>query len=190
MKNDKRLGRIDRRSAVCLTAVAVAVLGLTAPATPASAASSCGSSKFVQQIEVVEWEDGKFQIVLTPTPEARWHAATAVSPRDAVVEQWHAIQGCVPGLEGGLADTIWDQLECHQLHASVPAFREGSMWATGETYELESWRPVLPRAVPGGTLVFTQCMNLLGGNPDGPGSGPRRPDDGRLDLHGAQENIA
>ncbi|MBM9624429.1 hypothetical protein [Streptomyces zhihengii] len=190
MKRGLRLRRAGRGAAVSLTAAGLATLGLTVLAPPATAAPYCGPSKFVQEIKVADWGDGAFQIILTPTPEARWHAFTALSPRDAVVEQWHAIQGCVSGLEGGLADSIWDQLECHQVNSAVPAPREGSNWLTGETYELESWRPVLPRAVPGGALVFTECMNLLGRDPAGPTSAPYRPDAGRLDLHGAQDNIA
>ncbi|MBT3078361.1 MULTISPECIES: DUF2599 domain-containing protein [Streptomyces] len=189
MKRGTLLRRIGRGSAICLTATALATLGLTALASPASAAPFCGPSKFVQEIKVADWEGEAFQIILTPTPEARGHAATAINPRDAVVEQWHAIQGCVSGLEGGIADTIWDQLECHQLNSWVPFPREGSNWLTGETYELESWRPVLPRAVPGAALVATECLNRLGEDPAGPLS-TYRPDAGRLDLHGAQDNIA
>ncbi|WP_053717358.1 hypothetical protein [Saccharothrix sp. NRRL B-16348] len=143
----------------------------------------------MESIKVAEWDKGHFQIVLKPTGEARRHAAFALNPRDAVVDQWHAVQRCVPGLHGKLADTIWDQLECHQLNSWIPMPREGGNWVTGPTYELESWRPTLPRWVNGKALIFTECLNRLGGDPAGPYGSPVRPDAGQTDLHRALANI-
>jgi hypothetical protein len=183
--------RTGRKPAASLIAAAAAI-GLIgfAPSAEAAPAPYCGSSKYVEKIEVASWGDDQFQIVLTPTPQARWDAAFSPAPRNAVVEQWHAIQACVPGLYGGLADTVWDQLECHQLNSWIAVPREGSKWITGDTYELESWRPVLPRAVPGQDLIITRCLNDLGVDPAGPLTSPIRPDLGQFDLQQAMRNIA
>ncbi|HWS34920.1 MAG TPA: hypothetical protein VN408_19545 [Actinoplanes sp.] len=159
-------------------------------ATPANAAPYCGPSRFIESIETVKWADDQFQIIVTPTAEARRHAAFAANPRDAVVEQWHAVQRCVPGLYGELADTVWDQLECHQLNSWIPLPREGSDWATGETYDLESWRPTLPRWVNGQDLIVTECLNRLGVDPAGPYGDGIRPDAGQTDLREAWAHIA
>jgi hypothetical protein len=190
MKRQTRFHLTVRKLATSVLVSALTIAGLAALAPSASAAPYCGSSKFVEKIEVAQWDDGQFQIVLTPTNEARWHAAFALNPRDAVVEQWHAIQGCVPGLYGALADTIWDQLECHQLNSAIIWKKEGGWWLTGSTYDLESWRPTLPRWVPGGALIFTECLNRLGVDPAGPFGSPIRPDAGQTDLFRAMANIA
>ncbi|MTK05170.1 hypothetical protein [Micromonospora sp. CP22] len=176
------------RTSITAILTLLASLGLAFVASPASADSSCGEGKFVEKIELVQWGDGHFQVVLTPTAEARKHAALSLNPRDAVVEQWHAIQGCVSGLYGDLADTIWDQLECHQLNSWLILPREDGIWATGSTYELESWRPTLPRWVNGQDLIFTECLNRMGTDPEGPFANPFRP--GETDLHQAWDNIA
>jgi hypothetical protein len=179
-----------RRLITSVTVAALVLFGLTALAPSASAAPYCGPSKYVEKIEVAPWADGQFQIFLTPTHEARADAAFSPNPRAAVVEQWHAIQGCVPGLYGALADTIWDQLECHQLNSWLFLPNEGGIWATGDTYDLESWRPTLPRWVNGQDLIVTKCLNILGTDPAGPISSPFRPDTGQTDLYGAWRNIA
>ncbi|GAA4301201.1 hypothetical protein GCM10023178_06710 [Actinomadura luteofluorescens] len=172
-------GRFHLKVRTLVAAAAIpglAIFGITALAPTANAEPSCGSGKFVEKIEVVEWGDGQFQIVLTPTTEARKDAAFSMTPRNAVVEQWHAIQGCVPGLYGDLADTIWDQLECHQLNSWLALPNEGDIWLTGATYDLESWRPTLPRWVNGQDLIVTKCLNMLGRDPAPRVSSPFRPD--------------
>ncbi|WP_157239699.1 hypothetical protein [Catenuloplanes japonicus] len=190
MNRDTRLYRKVRVLIAGVTISASTIFGLAAFVPPASAASYCGPSKFVEEIEVARWGDGQFQIVLTPTTEARAHAAFSKSPRDAVVEQWHAIQRCVPGLYGSLADTIWDQLECHQLNSWLIFPKEDGNWLTGSTYDLESWRPILPRWVGGQDLIVTECLNRLGVDPAGPFGSPLRPDAGQSDLYGAWSKIA
>lgn len=151
----------------------------------------CGSSKYVEKIEVVQWEGDNFQIVLTPTAKARHDAAWNPDLRGPIVEQWHAIQNCVAGLEGEVADTIWDQLECHQLFSWIKMDREDSEWATGDTFELESWLPKLNRDITRIPQYFTtQCANTLEKDPAGPFSSPIRPDLGITDLQGAYAAIA
>ncbi|AXX31209.1 hypothetical protein APASM_3844 [Actinosynnema pretiosum subsp. pretiosum] len=112
-------------------------------------------------------------------------------PHATVVEQWHAVQNCVAGLYNDLADSIWDQLECHQALSWIMWNREGSMWATGDTYELESWRPKLIRDFPRlPQYLVTECGNNLGLKPAGPFRSPIRPDLGVVDLQGAADAIA
>jgi hypothetical protein len=111
-----------------------------------------------------------------------------MNPRDAVVEQWHAIQGCAAGLEGDLADRIWDQLECHQLMARRPC--RGWCLANRSDVRPGELAADPPSLVGGQDLVVTECMNLLGTDPAGPLSSPFRPDEGQLDLSEAQKNFA
>ncbi|MGW5703885.1 hypothetical protein [Amycolatopsis japonica] len=179
-----------RKLIASFLALSATLFGLVALAPSANAAPRCGASKYVEEIKVAQWGDNQFQIVLTPTGEARADAAFSPNPRNAVVEQWHAIQACVPGLYGSLADTIWDQLECHQLNSWLTIPNEGGIWATGNTYDLESWRPTLPRWVGGQDLIVTKCLNMLGKDPAGPLNSPFRPDKGQFDLREAQKNFA
>lgn len=119
---------------------------------------------------------------MTPASKARW-AAVKGDLHGATVTMWHAIQGCVPGLYHGLADSIWQQLDCHQWGALIKN-RDGS-YATGDTYGLESWR--IPLAGPGvGEYWRTECLNLI--NKDGEGSGVNFP--GSLDLPPIPDNLA
>lgn len=126
----------------------------------------CGNSADVIQIQVMEWPDGRFKIMLTPTYESRFsfdYDATTVS-------MWHAIQGCVPGLYDELADSIWDQLYCHQRGALVKNSVED--YATGDTYDLESWRKP-------GAAVQNRCGNALDTDQDPSGEGQLFRPDGR-----------
>ncbi len=65
----------------------------------------------------------------------------------------------VPGLYGDLADSIYQQLQCHQM---VP--HEA---ATGAAYDLETWREKLPGPNPV-SYGLTRCLNQ---NPDGSPNG-------------------
>ena len=123
----------------------------------------CGPSRYVEEIVVQQWADGRFRIQVRPTPEGR----RAGDPGQVAAEIWQAVQGCVTGLRGEVADSLRDQLACHQNFAQLPALNGGKGFATGETYDLESWRPA-PR--PGGirTWISTRCGNTLGTDPPGP----------------------
>lgn len=147
------------------------LLGMIAmPGTANADSHYCGSSKYVDQISVQPDANGRFTISVDPNDAAR----TAWDPHEATIEMWHAVQACVPGLYGNLADRIWDQLECHQYLALVPhvgirvlgdklrnvtAVAEIDGWATGETYDLESWRP--PFDANHWTWVTSRCGNGL-----------------------------
>ncbi|WP_051807559.1 hypothetical protein [Actinoplanes subtropicus] len=178
-----------RAATLCLATGLAAVAG-TAAAPGAAHADPiyCGPSKFIDKIEVADWGNGRFQIVVTPNGEARNYAAWALDQRAAVVDEWHAIQACVRGLYGGLADSIWQQLDCHQRMSWAwdPRRRD---WLTGPTYDLESWRPPLS----GANLVSelrTDCLNKLGVDENSRVVDPHRPDDGETDLQNAWADIA
>jgi hypothetical protein len=141
--------------------------------TPAAEAAApyCGSSRYVQEIIVARWADGEFRISLWPTPEAR-HA----KDRDAAAAGlWQAVLGCVGSLRGPVAESLQDQLRCHEYLALVPAAGGAGgeeRYATGETFDVESWRPT-----PGPTKwISTRCGNTLGANPASPPVQAYRPD--------------
>lgn len=73
-----------RKLIASLMALSATLFGLVALAPSASAAPYpyCGSSKYVEKIEVAKWSDNQFQIVLTPTGEARADAAFSPNPRN------------------------------------------------------------------------------------------------------------
>ncbi|WP_107765640.1 hypothetical protein [Nocardioides terrigena] len=114
----------------------------------------CGASEYLSEITVTVWADEAFMISAAPTENAR----RSSDPGGVTAAQWHAIQACVSGLYGDLADSIWDQLECHQHLALVPAVHDFAFgWATGETYDLESWRGTFSA----GDWISARCGNEL-----------------------------
>ncbi len=178
-----------RHIAATAAVLATAAGSLAASASGAAAWSPyCGSSKYVDQIEVAHDGQGNFVVKLYPNSEARWASAGALERRDAVVEQWHAVQACVPGLYGDLADSIWQQLNCHQRLAAWIDPRTGT-WATGDSYDLESWRPPLSWDVLA-LEAAKRCGNALGVDPSTTFSSPLRPDLGDTDLEHAYDAIA
>ena len=135
----------------------------------------CGPSEYLEGIEVEPWAEVQFKIVVYPTAASR----TNLDPWHVTEQMWYAIQDCVSDLYGPLADSIWDQLECHQ-HLALCKL------ATGPTYDLESWH---------GTFgvedwIDSHCGNHLGTEPDGPLGPPIAPDTGQSDLYEAYNNIA
>ncbi|MDF3312585.1 hypothetical protein P3H15_47445 [Rhodococcus sp. T2V] len=153
---------------VILTAVVVA-LGLASTASAAPSVSGCGANKYVAGISTKAVAGPDYKIVLTPTSAAR----NAPANRDVTVSMWHQIQSCVPGLYGQLADSIWQQLECHQM---IPIEKIGSREVTGPTYDLESWREALENPNPA-SYVNTHCLNEngLGAENGTPGYGNNFP---------------
>jgi hypothetical protein len=179
---------------IVIGAAATAALasgGLVAGQAPANADPHfCGESDLVHEITVSQWDQGQWQIHVTPKGAAR----VALNPRGAVDTMWHAVQACVPGLYRDLADTIYQQLDCHQRLSAVPWPGEGSIFKTGDTYDLESWRPKLVEPDIFGQEVHSSCLNDLsalstGGDPAGPFGDPIRPDLGQTDLVGANSTI-
>lgn len=146
-----------------------------APATPAAGAraagrSYCGPSQDVEEIVVEQWPDGRFRISLRPTDASR----RGVRDRTTAV-LWAAIGACVPNLGGPqVADSLHAQLTCHQALAEAPSLHGGG-YATGDTYDLESWRPLMtPNSFS--TWISTHCGNTLGTDPTGPPARTFRPD--------------
>lgn len=147
---------------IVVAAVLAMVVVVLSPASPAGAdvpkVQNCGTwSPYIEDLDVIATSssgDG-YEISIEPTKRARKEGL--MQSRYATVQMWHVIQMCVPGLYGDRADTIWQQLECHQMY-STPDL-------TGDRYNLESYRPVLSES-NWLTYINTHCSNqawLLGG---------------------------
>jgi hypothetical protein len=179
-----------RRLVSVVTASAAMIIFFVLNATPAQAwVPNCsGDGTYLSEIRVKKDGAGNVIIMATPTEKARLHSGTSLSQRDVVVKEWHAIQACVSGLYGDLADSIWQQLECHQRLAWAvdPRTRD---WATGPTYDLESWRPKLANDNIV-NKVASKCGGYLGFDLHAEYSNPYRPDAGATDLEHAYDNIA
>ncbi|OZD68186.1 DUF2599 domain-containing protein [Rhodococcus sp. 06-1460-1B] len=135
--------------------ILLVALGVGAVSPPLAAAEipevqNCGANTYVKSIDVKpkEGTDSNFYIVVTPTDSARKNGLA--QNRNTTVSMWHQIQSCVPGLYGDLADSIWQQLECHQHYAV-------DKW-TGSTYDLETWRYPLNDANYV-TYANSRCLN-------------------------------
>ena len=114
-------------SAALVLTLLVGMLGVV-HAAPASAGSCENSS--VMHVWTEAWSGGQKQIRVIPTTAARtWQFASATN------NIWHAVQQCVPGLYGNLADSIYMQIKCHVLGAQY-----GYWWAGGYSWDFETWR--------------------------------------------------
>ncbi|MDT3439728.1 MULTISPECIES: DUF2599 domain-containing protein [unclassified Pseudofrankia] len=140
----------------------------SATASPAGAAAAgppyCGASQYVEEITVQRWSNGDFRVSLRPTGDAR-HASDR---NEATTVMWQAIRRCLTpsagftGLDGPVSDSLQDQLRCHEYLALVPA-SGGQGYATGETFDVESWRPKAGQS----RWFSTKCGNTLGTDPSG-----------------------
>lgn len=145
---------------VTLTAsLGIAVLGVVvapwANADDIHKIEGCGeSSPLIHSIEVVSDQTVGEKIVVTPTNLAR--AMYGIGPQQDPVTwaMWHTVQGCVSGLYGHVADTVYQQLECHRMYGLVPANGIG----TGPTYDLEVSQPALVDPNPY-SYVRSHCLN-------------------------------
>ncbi|MBL7490412.1 DUF2599 domain-containing protein [Frankia sp. AgB1.9] len=152
----------------------VAPLASPSSAARADGAPYCGASQYVAEITVEKWSNGDFRVSLRPTSDGR-HA----SDRDAAENvMWQAIRRCLTpsagftGLDGAVGASLQDQLRCHESFALVPALGGGKGYATGDTFDIESWRPTA-----GPTHWFsTKCGNTLGTDPSGAPVRTYRPD--------------
>ncbi|WP_081438576.1 DUF2599 domain-containing protein [Pseudofrankia asymbiotica] len=150
------------------TANAGATAAPSAAAGAAGAAADgppyCGASRYVEEITVQRWSNGDFRVSLRPTSDAR-HANDR---NEATAVMWQAIRRCLTpsagftGLDGPVGGSLQDQLRCHEYLALVPA-SGGQGYATGETFDVESWRPEAGRS----RWFSTKCGNTLGTDPSG-----------------------
>ncbi|KZB86274.1 hypothetical protein [Amycolatopsis regifaucium] len=154
--------RGPRRAAM----VAVTALGLSTAATlgPIAAtanAAPCGVSAYSAGVTVdTETNAPDFRISIAPTDNARW-AQVSGHGHEATVHLWHDVQGCIPCLYHGLADSIYQQIECHVIFGRIDP-------ATGSTFDLESWHA--PLATPDvANYVETGCLNNVTGGWKGTG---------------------
>ncbi|MFD6067264.1 hypothetical protein [Amycolatopsis lurida] len=154
--------RGPRRAAI----VAVTALGLSTAATlgPIAATASaapCGVSAYSAGVTVdTETNAPDFRISITPTDNARW-AQVSGHGREATVQLWHDVQGCIPGLYHGLADSIYQQIECHVIFGRIDL-------GTGPTFDLESWHA--PLGTPDvANYINTGCLNNVTENWKGTG---------------------
>ncbi|WP_018500281.1 DUF2599 domain-containing protein [Parafrankia discariae] len=133
----------------------------------AAGAPYCGSSRYVEEITLQRWAGGDFRISVWPTEDAR-HA----DDRDgASAEIWQAVQGCVGAVDPAVAESLQDQLRCHESLALVPG-RGGEEYATGDSFDVESWRPTPGRR----RWISTRCGNTLGTDPTSAPLPAERPD--------------
>jgi hypothetical protein len=123
-----------------VTALAGVVVAIS-PATGATAqadtvATNCDGNAYVSLVEVQDFTEGQFEIKATPTSNTRYAAwGGGTDELEAMNEIWHAVQACVPGLYGSLADSIYQQIECH-----VVGTIGGPLNFGGDTFDFESWR--------------------------------------------------
>jgi hypothetical protein len=128
---------------------AVVALGLALIPTQAVHADelpACAADRWVDGLAVERWDDDDFKVVLTPTNDARAYGTLGV------YAMWHVVQACVPGLYDKLADSIYAQLACHADFSAVPD-GGGDGFATGPTWDLESWRTAYTEA----ESIATKC---------------------------------
>jgi hypothetical protein len=170
-KSSAGTGRRKRLAAAITAGAITAGMLLFGPFATAARTDSgtCGEGRYIKNITVEQHEGPDFKIIVTPTRTAR-DAILLGQLDQSTIEMWHAIQGCVPGLYHGLADSIWQQLKCHQMGGPLDI-------ATGPTYDLESWH--VPLAEPGLSEFYdSHCLNKSSGEE---GSGINFP--GALDLN-------
>lgn len=125
-----------------LVMLSIALAGRAEAATPVESAAvalsadlpPCAADYWVDGLAVERFDNGDFKVVLTPTVDARTHGTLGV------YSMWHVVQACVPGLYDELADSIYGQLACHADLSAAPGLN-GEAFATGPTWDFESWRP-------------------------------------------------
>lgn len=147
---------------ICIVSSSVGLAGaLPSVADAETQTSGCGQNDFVQSVDVKDLGapyGGERKIVVTPG-EPAWHA---VGVKEVTDVMWHSIQDCVPGLYGGVADSIYQQLMCHQAYP-VEMF-------SGPTWDLETYHPPLDNPT-WAALINTRCLNTLEPESSGGGGG-------------------
>ncbi len=127
----------------------------------------CDGNAYVAEVQVQDFTDGQFEIKVTPTSNTRYssYVGGGTYELEAMHEIWHAVQACVSGLYGNLADSIYQQIECHVLGTI-----SGPLHAGGPTFDFESWRGTTDTS----NYIPTKCN--WGGWPYEKVGDPYRPD--------------
>jgi len=170
---------------------AAASASLTPRSTPEPALAPdgtpyCGASQYVSEITVEKWTNGDFRVSLRPTDAGR-HASDQTAAANVM---WQQIRRCLTpsagftNLDGTVGDSLQDQLHCHEFLALVPALHGGQGYATGDTFDLESWRPTFGES----RWYSTRCGNTLGTDPSGRPAATYRPDGVRIQSTAAGEH--
>ncbi|OLZ51625.1 hypothetical protein BS329_15270 [Amycolatopsis coloradensis] len=144
--------RGPRRAAMLVaTTLGLSTATMLGPIAATANAAPCGVSAYSAGVTVNTTSYAPdFRISITPTDNARW-AQVSGRGREATVQLWHDVQGCVPGLYHGLADSIYQQIECHVIFGRIDS-------ETGPTFDLESWHA--PLATPDlKNYIDTRCLN-------------------------------
>jgi hypothetical protein len=112
---------------VALAAALAVPVGVTVAQGSASADDCTNAS--VMHVWTEDYGLGHLRISVIPTNRARFLASRAVTN-----DIWHAVQQCVPGLYGVVADGVYQQIQCHVDGALV--------WgpAGGYSWDFETWR--------------------------------------------------
>ena len=146
----------------------------------------CGASTDVAEITLEKWSNGDFRVSLRPTDAGR-HASDREA---ATATMWQDIVNCVHPPAGGIQLTgavgasLRDQLACHEDLALLPSLHGGSGYATGPTYDIESWRPVAGES----RWFSSECGNKLGTDPTSAPSAPYRPDGAKIQYSSTGEH--
>ncbi|MCF6733629.1 hypothetical protein [Blastococcus sp. KM273129] len=117
------------------------------------------SDDFIASLTTYYYADGSFKISVEPTQYARDNGWTDYANRSRAMTNaiWHATQSCVPGLYNALADSIYQQIECHVWFGGLPNNNLRG-YRTGDTWDFESTH--LPLVNPGlRSYVDTACLS-------------------------------
>jgi len=111
--------------------------------------SGCDRGTFISNIELENNGYWGTKIKVTPTNAAR----AGSGPGSGLTNpMWAALQSCVPGLYGSVADSIYQQLDCHVLGGQFE-------FATGHTWDLETW--LVPLDSPNLRSYYdSHCLNF------------------------------
>lgn len=121
-------------AALLLAAGLVATPAIASPAAADTGLPACGSDSYIAGMALRTYDNGDFKVALTPTALGR---TVATWKR---YHFWHMTQACVPDLDGNIADRIYAQLACHADLSLLRNREDPSGWATGATFDLESWK--------------------------------------------------
>lgn len=135
---------------------AVFVVFGTGTAQAAELNAGCSyDTQYVSNIAV--GDDGIYgtRISVTPTDAARLGGGPGSPLTDLI---WPEIQSCVPNLYGSVADSIFQQLQCHVLFSEAPAPELPLRYASGNTWDFDT--AFVPLSSPNPVSYYSsKCLN-------------------------------